>query len=50
MTGLEQVYQEVSPVGTCPVPYAPARVTRGALVAAPPRCRTLLYGRTFIPF
>ena len=36
-------------------PYVPARVTRGALVAhrytyAPPRCRTLKYSRTFIPF
>ena len=33
----------------------PVRVTRGALVAlrytyAPPRCRTLQYSRTFIPF
>ena len=41
----------------CALPglYAPARVTRGALVAyrytyAPPRCRTLQYRRTFIPF
>ena len=38
-----------------PGPYVPARVTRGALVAhrytyAPPRCRTLPYSRTFIPF
>ena len=38
-----------------PGPYVPARVTRGALVAhryicAPPRCRTLQYSRTFIPF
>ena len=36
-------------------PYVPVRVTRGALVAhrytyAPPRCRTLQYRRTFIPF
>ena len=36
-------------------PYEPARVTRGALVAhrytyAQPRCRTLQYSRTFIPF
>ena len=35
-------------------PYVPAPVTHGALVAhrytyAPPRCRTLLYSRTFIP-
>ena len=35
--------------------YVPARVTLGALVAhrytfAPPRCRTLQYSRTFIPF
>ena len=41
--------------GALPRPYEPARVTRGALVAhrytyAPPRCRTLLYRRTFIPF
>ena len=38
-----------------PGPYVPARVTRGALVAhrynyAPPRCRTLQYSRTIIPF
>ena len=38
-----------------PGPYVPAGVTRGALVAhrytyAPPRCRTLQYSRTFIPF
>ena len=37
-----------------PVPYVPARVTRGALVAhrytyAPPRCRTSQYRRSFIP-
>ena len=36
-------------------PYVSVRVTRGALVAhwytyAPPRCRTLQYSRTFIPF
>ena len=36
-------------------PYVPVLVTRGALVAhrytsAPPRCRTLQYIRTFIPF
>ena len=36
-------------------PYAPVLVTCGALVAqrytyAPPRCRTLQYSRTFIPF
>ena len=36
-------------------PYVPARITRGALVVhrytyAPPRCRTLQYSRTFIPF
>ena len=41
--------------GALPGPYVPARVTRGALVAhqytyAPPRCRTLKYSRTFIPF
>ena len=41
--------------GALPGPYMPARVTRGALVAhrytyAPPRCRTLQYSRTFIPF
>ena len=37
-----------------PLPYAPARVTRGALVAhghsfAPPHCRTSQYRRTFVP-
>ena len=36
-----------------PLPYVPARVTRGALVAhrysnAPPRCRTSQYRRTFV--
>ena len=42
--------------GALPGPYVPARVTRGALVAhrytyaPPPRCRTLWYTRTFIPF
>ena len=41
--------------GALPGPYVPVLVTRGALVAhrytyAPPRCRTLKYGRTFIPF
>ena len=41
--------------GALPGPYVPARVTRGAPVAyrytyAPPRCRTLQYSRTFIPF
>ena len=40
--------------GALPVPYAPVRVTRGALVAhrynsAPPRCRTSKYRNTFIP-
>ena len=38
-----------------PGPYVPVRVTHGALVAprytsSPPRCRTLQYSRTFIPF
>ena len=38
-----------------PGPYVPVRVIRGALVShrytyAPPRCRTLRYSRTFIPF
>ena len=38
-----------------PLPHVPVQVTRGALVAhrytyAPPRCRTLQYSRTFIPF
>ena len=37
-----------------PGPYVPVRVTRGAFVAhryayAPPRCRTSLYRRTYIP-
>ena len=41
--------------GALPGPYVPVRVTRGALVAhrciyAPPRCRTLQYSITFIPF
>ena len=41
--------------GALPGPYVPARVTRGALVEhrytyAPPRCSTLQYSRTFIPF
>ena len=41
--------------GAFPGPYVPARVTRGALVAhqytdAPPRCGTLQYSRTFIPY
>ena len=37
-----------------PLPYVPARVTRGSLVAhrhsfAPSRCRTSQYRRTFVP-
>ena len=41
--------------GALPGPYVLVRVTRGALVAhrytyAPPRCRTLQYSKTFIPF
>ena len=46
----------VHPVnGALPGPYVPARVARGALVPhrytyAQPRCRTLQYSRTFIPF
>ena len=37
-----------------PLPYVPARVTRGALVAhrhsfVPPRCRTSQYRRSFVP-
>ena len=40
--------------GALPGPYVPVRVTRCALVAhrhtyAPPRCRTSLYRKTFIP-
>ena len=40
--------------GALPLPYVPARVTRGALVAhrhsfAPPCCRTSQYRRTFVP-
>ena len=40
--------------GALPLPYVPARVTRGALIAhrhsfAPPRCRTSQYGRSFVP-
>ena len=39
--------------GALPLPYVPARVTRGALVAhrhsfAPPRCRTSQYHRSFV--
>ena len=42
-------------IGAVPGPYVQVRVTRGALLAhrytyAPPRCRTLQYSRTFIPF
>ena len=49
-------YNSVNPFnGALPGVYVPARVTRSALVAhrniyAPPRCRTLQYSRTFIPF
>ena len=40
--------------GTLPLPFVPARVTRGASVAhrqsfAPPRCRTSQYRRSFVP-
>ena len=40
--------------GALPGQYVPVLVTRGALVThrytyEPPRCRTLLYSRTFIP-
>ena len=40
--------------GALPLPYVPARVTRGGLVAhrhwfAPSRCRTSQYLRTFVP-
>ena len=40
--------------GALPLPYVPARVTRGALVGhrhsfAPPRCWTSQYRRTFVP-
>ena len=40
--------------GALPLPYVPARVTRGALVAhrhsfAPPRCKTSQYRRSFVP-
>ena len=40
--------------GALPLPYVPARVTRGALVAhrlsfAPPCCRTSQYRRSFVP-
>ena len=39
--------------GALPLPYVPARVTRGSLVAhrhsfAPPRCRISQYRRTFV--
>ena len=41
--------------GALPGPYVPVRFTSGALVAhpytyVPPRCRTLQYSRSFIPF
>ena len=40
--------------GALPLPYVPARVTRGALVThrhsfMPPRCRTSQYRRTIVP-
>ena len=36
--------------GALPLPYVPARVTRGALRSfAPPRCRTSQYRRSFVP-
>ena len=40
--------------GALPLPYVPAHVTRGGLVAhrhsfAPLRCRTSQYRRTFVP-
>ena len=40
--------------GALPLPYVPAHVTRGALVAdrhwfAPPCCRTSQHRRTFVP-
>ena len=40
--------------GALPLPYVPARVTRGALVAdrhsfEPPRCRISQYLRSFVP-
>ena len=40
--------------GALPLPYVPARITCGALVAhrhsfAPPRCLTSQYGRNFVP-
>ena len=40
--------------GSLPLPHVPARVTRGAVVAhrhsfAPPRCRTSLFRRSFVP-
>ena len=40
--------------GALPLPYVPARVTRGAMVShrhsfAPPRCTTFQYRRSFVP-
>ena len=40
--------------GALPLPYVPARVTRGTLIAhrhsfVPSRCRTSQYRRTFVP-
>ena len=49
-------YNPVHPLnGALPEPHVPERDTRGALFAQrytyiPPRCRTLQYSRTFIPF
>ena len=49
-------FNQVHPLnGALPGPYVLVRVTRGALVAhrytyAAPRCRTLPYSMTFIPF
>ena len=42
-------------IGALPLPYVPARITRGAFVAHrhsfdPPRCRTSQYRRTFVSF
>ena len=41
-------------IGALPLPYVPARVTRGALAAhmhsfSPPHCRTSQYRRSFVP-
>ena len=52
--GLYDRKQGMASPGALPLPYVPARVTCGALVAhghsfAPPRCRTSQYSRSLVP-